>query len=558
MSGNRERGPAGAGRIMGMTAPALPLDEEAAYRACSARDARWDGRFFLAVTSTGIYCRPSCPARTPARANCRFFPSAAACVAAGFRACKRCRPDALPGTPAEDAGSQLATRAMRRIRDGALDDGGVAGLARSLHVSERQLRRVVLAATGATPQQLASTRRCALARQLIEQTSLPLSDIAFAAGFGSIRRFNEAMRAEFGAAPSAFPRPAHNRTHPPHGQPRPAHDRDGIPAAAAHRGARAGGDHGSPVHDAAGERASAARPRLTLRLRYRPPLHVSGLRAFLANHAVPGLERADDDAHELVVPVSGGHALARISWPDGKAASGQAMLSVRLDVPRLDELMPAITAVRRVLDLDADPGAVDRQLGADPLLAPLVASRPGVRIPGAADPQATALLITLGQQVSVRAARTVQARAVAAYGRALPELGEAWHSGPDPAAIARDGVDGVRERLRIDGNRAAAFTGLARAIADGLELGPGSDRERVRARLLAIERIGPWTADLIAIRCLADPDVFAAGDLVARRGLARLTGQERLSEREAGRLASAWRPWRSYANLHIWTEEYHA
>ncbi|MDO5053309.1 MAG: AlkA N-terminal domain-containing protein [Pseudoclavibacter sp.] len=501
-----------------MPDPALPLDPEAAYRACSGREARWDGRFFLAVLSTGVYCRPSCPARTPKPENCRFLPTAAACVAAGFRACRRCRPDALPGLRDRDGAEDLAARALRRIRDGAVDELGVAGLADSLHVSERQLRRAVLAAAGTTPGRLAAHRRAAAARQLIEQTRLPLSEVAFAAGFGSLRRFNEAMRAEFGAAPSALPRP-------------------GEPVA-------------QPV------RPGTGRPRLALRLRYRPPLDADGLRRFLRNHAVPGLERADEDGagHERVLRVPGGHALARIRWPrEGEPARTESAVAVRLELPELSDLMPAIAAVRRMLDLDADPGPVTGLLAADPLLGPLAAARPGVRIPGAADPAETALMTVLGQQVSVAAARTVQGRAVAAYGGRAEGLDGSWRSAPQAAAILADGVAGVRERLRIDGNRATALVALAGALAAGLRLDAGADRRRARARLLELPRIGPWTAELIALRCLGDPDAFPAGDLVLRRTLGRLAGSVP-SRRRAQELAEAWRPWRGYAAVHLWTE----
>ncbi|GGA74659.1 DNA-3-methyladenine glycosylase [Pseudoclavibacter endophyticus] len=546
-----------------MRASAPPIDDDAAYRACSGREARFDGRLYLAVTSTGIYCRPSCPARTPRREHCRFFATAAACVAAGYRACKRCRPDALPGTRDWDASGDLTARALRLIRDGALDTaGGVAGLAARLHVSERQLRRVLVEATGASPVQLAATRRAALARQLMEQTALPLAEVAFAAGFSSIRRFNDTMRAEFGVAPSMLPR---------------------------RRGAI-----GDP-----GERAeSSRRPRITLRLRTRAPFGTATLRTFLANHAVAGLERTAPETHERVVPVPGGYALARVDWPRGEAGDqerpgerggraragerhGDISVVVHLDLPRLDDLMPAIARVRRMLDLDADPALVDEALAADTRLAPLVTAAPGMRIPGSVAPHETALMIVLGQQVSVRAALTVQARLAAEYGRALPELASSsehpdaaprgsaspaptpWMSPPDPAAIADDGVARVRSRLGVDGNRATALVALAAELAApgagtaAIDLGQGADRAATRARLLALPRVGPWTADLIAMRCLGDPDVFVGGDLIARRALGALVGTPGLTPRAADRLADAWRPWRSYALMHLWRTEYH-
>ena len=511
--------------------PTLPLDADACYRAASGRDARWDGRIYLGVTSTGIYCRPSCPARKPRRENCRFFPSAAACVAAGFRACKRCRPEAVPGTRDWDARGDLVARAVRRIRDGAIDEVGVAGLAAELAVSERHLRRMLLEAIGATPVQLARTRRAHAARALIEQTPLPLADVAFAAGFGSVRQFGDTMREQFGVAPSALPR-------------------------------RAGAGPS--------DRAPGDRPRVALRLQTRAPFDPEALRAFLVAHAIPGRDEiaaapSAGTAHAIDVP--GGTAVARIDWAgippvsaqlSGRAtgrgtdrATGLVDVPVELELPGLADALPAIQRVRRMLDLDADPAQLQAALGADPLLGPLLAARPGLRLPAAREPHEFALATVLGQQVSLAAARTLQGRLVAAYAEPAdgPRSGAPGFVGRiDAARLAEVPPAALREELRITGARAETLSALAGALAAGLDLGPGADRARARAELLALRGIGPWTVELVAMRALGDPDAFPAGDLILRRAL----GVEQ--PREAERLAEPWRPFRGYATQFLWAD----
>ncbi|WP_024357313.1 DNA-3-methyladenine glycosylase 2 family protein [Leucobacter chironomi] len=503
-------------------APALDFD--ACYRAASGRDGRWDGRVYLCVTSTGIYCRPSCPARKPRPENCRFLPSAAACVAAGFRACKRCRPDALPGTRDWDARGDLVARAVRRIRDGAVDAVGVAGLAAELAVSERHLRRMLLHEIGATPLQLARTRRAHAARSLIEQTDLPLADIAFAAGFGSVRQFGDSMREEFGIAPSRLPRPG------------------------------AGGADPADGADGSGGAASDERPRLALRLRTRAPFAVSAIRAFLVAHAVPGRDRVDADgatAHAIDVP--GGTAVARIDWGGvpsdaGRTAAATVGIPILLSLPGLSDTMPAIQAVRRLLDLDADPAQVADALDGDPLLRALLAARPGLRLPGARDAAEFALGTVLGQQVSLAAARTLQGRLAAAFPDEAAGAAPGFHPRPSAERVAGTGADELRARLGLTRARAETLRALAAAIAGGLDLGPGADRERARRELLAIRGIGPWTVELIAMRALGDPDAFPAGDLILRRAL------DVRGDREAVRLAEPWRPFRGYATQHLWAD----
>ncbi|WP_206427479.1 DNA-3-methyladenine glycosylase 2 family protein [Leucobacter chromiireducens] len=511
---------------MSLSQPILPLDADACYRAASGRDARWDGRIYLGVTSTGIYCRPSCPARKPRRENCRFFPSAAACVAAGFRACKRCRPEAVPGTRDWDARGDLVARAMRRIRDGAIDEAGVAGLAAELAVSERHLRRVLLDSIGATPVQLARTRRAHAARSLIEETELPLADIAFAAGFGSVRQFGDTMREQFGVAPSTLPRRR----------------------AQALPGTRSAG--------------SGERPRIALRLHTRAPFDAAAMRAFLAAHAIPGRDEiaavpSSATAHAVDVP--GGTAVARIDWgavPElaaqrGDRAGGTVGIPLELELPGLADTLPAIQTLRRMLDLDADPAQIQAALGADPTLGSLIAARPGLRLPAARDPHEFALATVLGQQVSLAAARTLQGRLVRRFATAdLPDRGAApgFVARIDVTRVAAMPVAELREELRITGARAATLSALATVLAGGLDLGPGADRDRARAELAAIRGIGPWTVELVAMRALGDPDAYPAGDLILRRAL----GVD--APRDAERLAEPWRPFRGYATQFLWAD----
>ena len=498
---------------------ALPLDFDACYRAASGRDSRWDGRFYLGVTSTGIYCRPSCPARKPLPENCRFFPSAAACVAAGFRACKRCRPEAVPGTRDWDARGDLVGRAVRRIRDGAIDAIGVAGLARELAVSERHLRRMLVDEVGAGPLQLARTRRAHAARALIDETDLPLADIAFAAGFGSVRQFGEVMREEFGAVPSQLAR-------------------------------RTGASVAGPSSD--------ERPALALRLRTRAPYDAAGLRASLVAHAIPGRDIIHPDGtteHALDVP--GGTAVVRVHWPElppaaalPEARGTTIAIPVSLALPRLSDAMPAIEIVRRMLDLDADPAQIAEALGADARLAPLLAARPGLRLPAARSSAETALGTVLGQQVSLAAARTLQGRLAARFGRPLTGVAEApgFHGALDVAAIAAESVSSLRETLGLTNSRAATLQTLAAALSSGLDLGSGADRDRARRELAALRGIGPWSVEMIAMRALGDPDAYPAGDLILRRAL----GDP--APRAAERIAEPWRPYRGYATQHLWAD----
>jgi AraC family transcriptional regulator of adaptative response / DNA-3-methyladenine glycosylase II len=461
-------------------------DHDRCYRAVASRDSRFDGRFVTAVTSTGIYCRPSCPAQTPKRENVRFYPGATAAVAAGFRACRRCRPEAAPGSRDWDVRADLAARALRAIAAGAVDhEGGVPALAESLHVSERHLHRVLVAEVGAGPLALARTRRAQTARLLLDATDLPMSQIAFAAGFSSVRQFNDTIREHFGSAPRELRR----RVHPD----------------------------------------LASTGQLTLRLAHRSPYAVEEMLGWQRLHLVPGIEEIDGAAYRRVLPTG-----AVVSLTVGPNAT---LLSTRVDDVRT--LTDTVTRCRRLLDADADPLAVDAALAEDPALAPLVAARPGLRVPGVVDGFELVVRTVLGQQVSVKAAHTFTARIVSAYGKPL--------DAPDGGLIARFPTaetlaDASYDGIGITGSRVRTLRAVAHAHASGdLVLDGSADRDETRARLLALPGIGAWTVEYVAMRGLGDPDGFPATDLVLRRRIAELDPDR-------------WRPWRAYAAMHLWMD----
>jgi len=448
------------------------------------------------VRTTGIYCRPSCPARTPLARNVTFFTTAAAAQAAGYRACRRCRPDAVPGSPAWDVRADVVARAMRLIRDGEVERSGIPGLAARLGYSERQLHRLLVGELGVGPLALARAQRAQTARVLIETTDLPMADIAFAAGFSSIRQFNDTVREIFATTPSGL--------------------RTG-------RRGRVGGTPGW----------------LTLRLAARAPYAADEVLLFLGAHAVPGLEEWDGRTFSRVLDLPHGPAVVRLSPAPG---SGAAVLA-RLRLAELRDLGPAVTRVRRMLDLDADPVAVDDVLGADPALAALVATAPGRRVPAAPDAAELAVRAVLGQQVSIAGARTLTRRMLLAAGTPLAEpVGSLTHAFPRPEALA----DADLASIGLTGARQRSVGALATALAGGsVCLDPGADREDAERALREVPGVGPWTAALIALRGLGDPDVWLPGDLALRRGLATLGS----SDADA---ATRWRPWRSYAVMHLW------
>lgn len=484
-------------------------DFEQCYRAVRSKDARFDGWFVTAVTSTGIYCRPSCPAITPKRANVRFLPSAAAAQRSGFRACKRCRPDASPGSPEWNLRADAVGRAMRLIRDGAVEREGVNGLAQRLGFSERHLHRQLVAELGAGPLALARAQRAQTARLLIETTALPFTDVAFAAGFPSIRQFNDTVREVFATTPTEL-----------------------------RRGARRNG-HGE------------ATTGLTLRLRHRAPFDAAGLLAFLGARAVPGVETWDPARHvyRRVLALPHGPAVVALV-PGDPPAGGEAYVRCELVLTDLRDLAAAVQRCRRLLDLDADPVAVDAVLSADPLLAPLVRRVPGRRVPGAVDGAELAVRAVLGQQISVAGARTLAGRLTTSLGEPLPDGladDELTHAFPTAAALAA--ADPAS--LPLTRARAHALVGLCATIADGsLALDPGADRAATRERLLALPGIGPWTADYVAMRALGDPDAFLATDLGVRKALEQL--DHAADPSAATQRAERWRPWRAYAVQHLW------
>ncbi len=465
------------------------LDVDRCYQAVQSRDARFDGWFVTAVRTTGIYCRPSCPALTPRRHNVEFHPTAAAAQQHGFRACKRCRPDATPGSPEWNLRDDLVGRAMRLIADGAIDLDGVSGLATRLGYSERQIRRILLDELGAGPVALARAQRAQTARLLIETTDLPMTDIAFAAGFGSVRQFNDTVREVFATAPSDL-----------------------------RRGSDTGRGNGS----------------LTIRLAARRPFDGGSTLAFLGARAIPGLETWDGTTFARAMHLPRGAGIVRLS-----AAEDHVRCTLRLD--DVADLQPAVRRCRQLLDLDADPVAVDGMLGADPLLAPLVRATPGRRSPGAVDGAELASRAVLGQQITIAAARTLAGRLVARYGEPLTRPHEGiTHLFPTPAALSTLTAGDVAMPAR----RIATLAEVNRRLACGeLIVDPSSDRREVRERLAGVPGIGPWTVGYVAMRALGDPDVFPQGDVVLR---ARLAGAVPATDPES------WRPWRSYAAHHLW------
>ncbi|MEU6572418.1 AlkA N-terminal domain-containing protein [Streptomyces sp. NPDC046805] len=500
----------------------MHLDRERCVRAVQSKDARFDGWFFTAVLTTRIYCRPSCPVVPPKAENMTFHPSAAACQQAGFRACKRCRPDASPGSPEWNQRADLVARAMRLIADGVVDREGVGGLAGRLGYSTRQIERQLLAELGAGPLALARAQRAQTARLLIETTALPMAEITFAAGFSSIRTFNDTVREVFALSPSELRTRAPRRS--PGDTPRSA------PAGAAGSAGAPGGTPGA----------------LSLRLPFRAPLNPDNLFGHLAATAVPGVEEWRDGAYRRTLRLPYGHGIVALTpQPDHVAC--------RLTLSDLRDLTVAISRCRRLLDLDADPVAVDDQLRTDPLLAPLVDKAPGRRVPRTVDEAEFAVRAVLGQQVSTAAARTHAARLVTAHGKPVddPE-GGLTHLFPAPEALA----DLDPESLAMPRTRRTTFTTLVRQLADGsLHLGVESDWAEARSRLLALPGFGPWSVDVIAMRALGDPDAFLPTDLGIRRA-ARELGLPSTPAALTAR-AAAWRPWRAYAVQYLWATDGH-
>jgi len=478
------------------------LDHESCYRAVKSRDRRFDGIFYTAVHTTGIYCRPSCPARTPASRNVSFFPTAAAAQAAGFRACKRCLPDATPGSPDWDVAADVAGRAMRLIADGVVDREGVAGLAHRLGSTPRHLTRLLSAELGAGPLALARARRAQTARVLIETTQMTYADIAFAAGFSSVRQFNDTIREVYASSPTEL------------------------------RGRRGG------VRSATGT--------VTMRLAVRTPFAGRALLDFLGYHLITGVEVAGDGWYARTLDLPHGPGTVRLDLADEPRAGETAFVAATFRLADLRDTAAAVERARRLVDADCDPLAVDDHFAGDPVIGPLVRATPGLRVPGQVDGDETAVRTVIGQQVSVVGACTVTSRLVAAHGRpietGIPGLTHLFPSSADLAAL--DPAD-----LPMPRSRGRALVGLAAALAGGdVALDRGPDRDDVRRRLLELPGIGPWTADYVALRALAHPDVFLPTDIGVRNALVGLAHDPVAVV--AG--SDAWRPWRSYALMHLW------
>ncbi|WP_068280761.1 AlkA N-terminal domain-containing protein [Aldersonia kunmingensis] len=472
------------------------LDFERCYRAASARDARFDGQFVTAVRTTGIYCRPSCPAITPKPGNVSFLPTAAAAQRAGYRACRRCLPDAAPGSPEWNVRSDLSARAMRLIADGTVDRVGVAGLAAALGYSSRQLTRTLTEELGAGPLALARSHRAQTARLLIQRTDMPLSDIAFAAGFSSIRQFNDTVREVFAVTPTRLREEAAKRT---------------------------------------SADAAVAAGTITLSLPFREPLDRSWLEWFLRSHAAGGLEAWSGDGYVRAMRLPNRHAVVRITLEPKHVRAQIALADMR-------DLAPAVAKLRHLLDLDADPRAVDDALMRDELLAPAVADTPGIRVPGNLDSTELLIRTMMGQQVSVAAAATHTTRLVAALGEPVTsDAPGVTHLFPTAESIAEHGATVLTGPAR----RIGSIVSAAGALADGsLALHAGREAAELRADLLALDHVGPWTADYVTMRILADPDVLLGTDLVVRQGAEQLG----ISLHDSAH----WAPWRSYVSMHLW------
>ncbi len=475
------------------------LDSEALNRARISRDPRFDGKFYIAVTSTGIYCRPICPSRYAKRSNVRFFGSPAAAEAAGFRPCLRCRPEAAPGTPAWLGTAAVVRRALRLINEGALDEDSVEALAGRLGIGARHLLRLFARHVGASPIAVAQTRRLHFAVCLLTQTALPITQIAMAAGFGSCRRFNDAFRHTYGRSPRDL---------------RKADRRSGVAGSA---------------------------EEVVLRLAYRPPYDWSHMRDFLAARAIAAVERVDARGYARTVACEGGHALICVS-----ALPGEDALELRVRGAPPAALLQLASVARRVFDLAADPARIGVELATDPLVGPLVRQRPGLRIPGAWDAFECAVRAVLGQQVSVAAGCTFAARLVERAGVLIRGGADGLtHLFATPASLVSANLEG----LGITRTRAATLHALARAVLER-RLDFSAAPEALAAALAALPGIGPWTAQYVALRALGEPDALPTGDLVLRRMAAPEHGT--LSARELEERARQWQPWRGYAVMHLW------
>ncbi|HEY3948383.1 AlkA N-terminal domain-containing protein [Phenylobacterium sp.] len=501
MSENRETFAAGVPIF-----PTMDMDFEACRRAFLTRDPRFDGRIFGAVRTTGIYCRPICPARTPKAQNMTFYPTAAACQEAGYRPCLRCRPEASPDLGAWRGTSNTVSRALALIEGGALDNGDVDGLAGRLGVGERQLRRLFKQHLGASPVAVAQTRRVLLAKQLIQETRLPMGEVALASGFGSVRRFNETFQQLFGRPPGALRRSRQ-------------------------------------------EEASAAAGGITVKLPYKPPYDWAAIIGFLAARAIPGVETVTPKRYARTLAIDGDVGVVTVSPGAGH------FLVAEIRFPRVQALPAAIARIRRVFDLTADPGLIGAHLSQDPALAPLVAARPGLRAPGAWDGFELAVRAILGQQITVTAARGLAAKLTEAYGQRIDEPFAAslglTRAFPAPERMVGQDI----AALGMPKARGAALEALARTVAaDPAIFTPRADLDSAIAALKALPGVGEWTAQYIALRELREPDAFPQADIGLLRAMEDEAGR-RPTPAELLTRAAAWRPWRAYAAQHLWAAD---
>ncbi len=487
----------------------MKLDPEICYKAILSRDRRFDGRFFTGVITTGIYCRPICPVHPPKFENMRFFACAAAAEAAGFRPCRRCHPETAPGTPAWFGSSAVVSRALRLISDGALDESNIEALAYRLGISERQLRRLFAEHLGASPGAIARARRVHFAVKLIEETMLPITEIAFSAGFSSIRQFNHSVRTTFGQSPTERRR------------------RYGLKS-------KKGGS--LQMQNGSG---------LVVRLPYRPPLDWAATLRFLKARAIQGIELVQGESYQRTIEI--GDLAGTIELNRGQV---EGSLTMRVQLPSYDLLLLVIERARRLFDLGADPLQITEHLRRNPILRRHVEDAPGLRVPGSWDGFELAVRAVLGQQISMKGAATLAGRLTKAFGRPLEgySLAGLTHLFPRPEVLA----EAELSQFGIPKARAKTICTLARRIHRGeLVLDASQGLPDVIASLCAIPGIGPWTANYIAMRALGETDAFPADDLWLRRALSN--GNGLLSAAQLVDAAEAWRPWRAYAAMHLWT-----
>ncbi len=481
------------------------LDHDSCYEALAARDPRFDGVLYVGVTTTGVYCRPVCPARTPRRDRCKFFFNAAAAENAGFRPCLRCRPELAPGNAVIDSASRIASSAARRIEAGALNEAGIDELAAEFGVSARQLRRVVKRELGVTPTELAQTQRLLLAKRLLTDSALPAIEVAFASGFSSVRQFNALFRERYGLSPTALRRSQNSRT---------------------------------------------AEQTLILRLGFRPPMAWPLLLKFLADRAIPGVESVEANRYWRAVRLNQGKGQSvgqSAGWINVGRIEGENALRVEVSLSLARHLPSLLARIRNLFDLDAHPQLIEARLGADARLRETVKRHSGLRLPGAFDGFEMAMRAVLGQQISVAAARTIAGRITEAFAEPVETPNPRLNRASVSAASLSQAKVADLTRLGLTGKRAECLIALARTVAEGeARLEPGADVETTIDRLKQLPGIGDWTAQYIAMRALRWPDAFPHSDLGLRKALNE-TSSKRIIE-----IAESWRPWRAYALMHLW------